>query len=254
MASTNCPNNAAKERHPMGSPRKVLGLAWHAATSLPRSASTPARNSPRNDEYDMCSKFCKSASSTQGCTRVMQLLWLKNFKRLDRTSFADWARSWSWAAVGAARSACSRYSSGVIEWPAASWSSNMKSRNTHNSVGRLASCPCSSMCSAKRHVKASVLKRPSLSAPLVFSTSTDDSNAHRVINCASRCRSLSVLPKPSQSRNASRGLRSSSAPPNDPYSQRPSVHARVVPPTLNSGSPRCTRSSSRFSKKLLPVR
>jgi len=79
----------------------------------------------------------------------------------------------------------------------------------------------------------------------VLSTSTDESSAQSVMSWASRVRSLSVLPKPSQSMKASSGL-PSPAPSSEPQSHRPSVQARVVLPIWKSGSPRCTRSSSRF--------
>mmetsp|Transcript_22423 Transcript_22423/g.63658 ORF Transcript_22423/g.63658 Transcript_22423/m.63658 type:complete len:442 (-) Transcript_22423:745-2070(-) len=253
MASTSCRTIWTNPKQPMGWPPTVFGLARHALVSCPRSASTPALNSGRRDEYCSLSSLWSCTSSLAGWTSVAQLRWLKNFSKLWRTSRPACPRSRSMPTDGAAWSACSRYSSGEMWLPDSSRSSSMKSRSTQRSAGLLVSLPRSSMCSAKRHTRASALKMPSLSVPLVFSTITDDISAHSVISCASRVRSLSVLPKPSQSMKTSRGLWSSSESAL-PHSHSPSVHARVVLPTWKGGSPFCMRSRRMFIRKLLPVR
>mmetsp|Transcript_72385 Transcript_72385/g.186696 ORF Transcript_72385/g.186696 Transcript_72385/m.186696 type:complete len:240 (+) Transcript_72385:1746-2465(+) len=238
--------SATKEKQPSGWPPTVFGLAWQVAVSCVLRASTPARYSSRRDEYGNFSRFCNCASSTTGCTSVAQLLWPKNFSRLCRTSRADLPRSWVLPASGMEWRACSKYSSGVMGRPLGSRSSSMKSRSTQSNEGRLASLPRSSTCSANLQERANALKRPSLSAPLVLSTSTEERRAQRVISWASLVRSDSVLPKPSQSMKASSGPRASSR--SELQSQSPSVHAREVLPTWNEGWPCCTRSASRFRR------
>mmetsp|Transcript_71216 Transcript_71216/g.206521 ORF Transcript_71216/g.206521 Transcript_71216/m.206521 type:complete len:351 (+) Transcript_71216:140-1192(+) len=245
--ATNCRTSATYAMQLNGCPPTHFGLARHASIKLACMASKPVRKSPRRLSYCKSSSACKSASSAAGWTRVWHERWRKKRNKLCRTSCALRSRSASCPTVGTDPSACSRYSSGEIGCPEALNNSKAKSRNNHSKDGRLPSVLASSTCSANRHVNARVLNKLSDKAPLVFSTSTDDSSAQSVIICASRARSPSGLPKPSQSMKATSGpsfrrlASSASSSAREPHNQTPCVHAFVECPTCASGWPFCMR-------------
>mmetsp|Transcript_85873 Transcript_85873/g.243568 ORF Transcript_85873/g.243568 Transcript_85873/m.243568 type:complete len:238 (-) Transcript_85873:269-982(-) len=236
---------AARATPPTGIPFTAFGYVRASLVTWACAASTWRWNSGRKSRKGMSARFRRASSSMTGCTRVPQCRSGKNFRRVSRTSLAAWVRAASAPAKGCLRSACSRYSSDVILWPDSSLRSRQKSRRSQKSAGFVTSWPCSWKCCARFETSDSVLKSPSLRTPLVFSRKTDESRKHRDISFASRVRSESVLPKPSQSQKST-GL-SESWMSSAPHIQMPWVHARTVEPTQNFSAPGC-RPRSRFKR------
>mmetsp|Transcript_5734 Transcript_5734/g.23813 ORF Transcript_5734/g.23813 Transcript_5734/m.23813 type:complete len:212 (+) Transcript_5734:4311-4946(+) len=182
-ASTYCRTSAAKDAPVTARPWISLGLRWASYTEC-RSASTPSRNSGRRSSKGTLSISWSLASSATGRTSGTQRRSTKKAVSMARTRFLSVVAA---SKPTCARSARSRYSSGVTAVPYSSTKSSAKSRTTHTNDGKNLwnSCAsrsgsdsaevsgCRRMCCARFATKLRFEMAVSSSAPRELYTSVE---------------------------------------------------------------------------------